>query len=722
MPDTRPTFYGTFRESNAVHLEILEPPIAAGVPIELDIFEGPDGTTMLATLEAAREKRLNPMLGDLGAASFVINRHDPKATPEILRVGNYAKYKIGGKYRFGWWIEDVDWTRVAREEKRGEDVKVAGVGAMGCLKHGTWWVEAYTGGVAPADGKWSFPAGSRRGDILLTLIEELQARPDGPVIPQVGIGWAEGVDSQGAVWDDDTEAAYELGYGALETWKQLTALGLESEMTHDLQLRTYVELGRHFEPAPTGNGAVTLLLGRHILEDHHREHDSRKTRLVVRGAEGLTITVIDPALEAEIGERREGSISVSNSSDPTTLQRAGTAQLQALILETEAIEIPVAHDDDPGGYQPWVHYREGDWIGVERIDGTIEAMRIAGMRLEETVNDYALRLQLNSRRVEALIRLKRMIDALGGGGAGSGTSTGSSIEQGGQAGGGGTTDGRVRVASGDALGYLYDQVDAGNGIGKAIAGAGGAQQLELRLDLPGAIEDDVPAWDAVAGLFVPRPRGAGGGGGGGWADTIVAPATPHADNDEFNDGAIAAAWATIDTGAGVATWTERGDVLSVLNPGGDAAHNMHARVKPLAALAVGDYIETAIRLAAVAGNYPTLGLIFGDGATAGAGAQAALMYQNGAIQMASVTGYNAVTHTGATATPGPVRVMPWLYLRWIYQGANTWRSQWSPDGVTWLTVGDIARTLTPTHGGIYSQGWTFGPTFVGTFDYFRRGP
>ena len=511
---TRPTFYGTFRESNAVHLEILEPPIAAGVPIELDIFEGPDGTTMLATLEAAREKRLNPMLGDLGAASFVINRHDPKATPEILRVGNYAKYKIGGKYRFGWWIEDVDWTRVAREEKRGEDVKVAGVGAMGCLKHGTWWVEAYTGGIAPADGKWTFPPGTPRGDILLALVEELQARPDGPVIPQVAIGWAEGVDSQGAAWDDDTEAAYEIGYGALETWKQLTALGLESEMTHDLQLRTYVELGRHFEPAPTGNGAVTLLLGRHILEDTHREHDSRKTRLIVKGADGVTITVVDPALEAEIGERREGSISVSNTSDPTTLQRAGVAQLQALILETEAIEIPVAHDADPGGYQPWVDYREGDWIGVERTDGTVEAMRIAGMRLEETVNDYALRLQLNSRRVEALIRLKRMIDALGGGGTGSGTSTGSSIEQGGSSGGGTTSDGRVRVASGDTLGYLYDQVDAGNGIGKAIAGAGGAQQLELRLDLPGAIEDDVPAFDQAAGLWVPRPRGAGGGGGG----------------------------------------------------------------------------------------------------------------------------------------------------------------------------------------------------------------
>jgi hypothetical protein len=521
MPDTRPTFYGSFRESNAVALEILEPPLAAGVPIELDIYDGANPATMLATLEAARSKRWNPQLSDVGAGSAVLNRHDPKATPAIIRRGNLAKVKIGGKYRGAWWLEDIDRTLVARGEKGAEDIKIAGRGEIAYLERGTMWTESYVGD-DPIDGRWDLGeagTGNALGDMLRRVLEELQARPDGSPVPHLSIGWPYGSDSQGAAWDDTADLEPEVGANTLGVWQQLTALGLESEMTHELEMRTYRELGRHFEQPPTGNGSVTFLQGKHILGDWH-ERDrggARKTRVIVKGADNVTLTVADLAAEADpyLG-RRETSISVGSSSDPTTLQRAGEMTLAALRAEGEQLELPVAHGSGPGEYEPFVHYRNGDFVAVERSDGTYETHRIVGMIFEEIPGDYALTLQLNSIRVEALIRLKRMIDALGGGSTTAGTSGGSAISgggSGGSGGGGSTGDGKVSSGPGDTPGYLYDQLAAGNGIAKALTGGGAAQDVELRLDLPGAIEDDVPAWDDTAGLWVPRARGAGGGAG-----------------------------------------------------------------------------------------------------------------------------------------------------------------------------------------------------------------
>lgn len=508
MPDTRPTFYGSFRESNAIALEIIEPSAAVGVPIELDIYDGASPATMLATLEGARAKRWNPQLHDAGALSFLINRHDPKATPAIIRRGNLAKVKIGGTYRGAAWLEDIDRTLVASGEKGAEDIKVGGRGELAYLERATMWPTAYAG-PQPTGGRYVLEG--PLGDIALRIVEELLARPDGSPTPYLAIGWSDGADSQGAAWDDSAKLEPETGANVYAVWQQLTALGLESEMTHELELRTYRERGRHFEQPPDGNGSVTFLLGRHILGPWH-ERDrggARKTRVIVKGANGSSFIVSDPAAEADpyIG-RRETSISVSGTSDPTTLQRAGEATLASLRYEEEQLELPLAHDDEPGGYQPYVDYRPGDYVAIERDDGTLETHRIAGLIFEEIPGSYALTAQLNSIRVEALIRLKRMIDALGGGSTTSGTSGGSAISGGGTGGqgGGGRSDGKVAAAEGDTPGYLYDQLQPGNGIGTALVGGGAAQDVELRLELPGIDEDEVPAWDAAAGEFVARPR------------------------------------------------------------------------------------------------------------------------------------------------------------------------------------------------------------------------
>lgn len=748
MPDTRPTFYGLFRESNAVHLEILEGGLAAGVPIEFDVYDRDDLATMLATLEGAREKRYNPMLGDYGSGSFVINRNDPKATDYNLRPGNLVKCRLGGLYRFAWLVEDTDWTEVAQNEKGAEDVKVSGRGAMAYLNNAAMWTESFIGD-GPIAGKWDLGAagtGNARGDMLLRAIDEALARPDGTPLPFLQVGWDYGSDSQGAAWGDTNELAADVGLELGRLWEQLTALGLESEMTPALELRPYVELGRHFEPAPTGNGAVAFLRGRHIQGDwHERRRDARKTRMIVKGAESTTLVVIDPALEAEIG-RREGSVSFSNTSDPTTLQRGGEATLASLKGEQEALELPIVHDAGAGGYEPYVDYRLGDWIGVELRDGTLAPHRIVGLRFEEVPNDYALVVQLNSRRVEALVRLKRMIDALGGGGTGGGTSGGSAISGGGSSGsGGGGSSGKVAAAAGDTPGYLYDQLEQGPGIIKELTGAGSAQAVRLSaalqmgqlldVDLTGITNGQAPIWSAALGLFLPGSGAAGAAASGFLASTKGAPA---AIDDEFSSPTLDPKWTLLGGAvAGAVDLLQAADVTRydlttrpgqlLLQHGSAATREIQLRqdvmlpdgASIVAAISASQHSTTLtadeLQLGVVlndsdvgfiSGNYLALYAVEVDTVP-----EIQTIQSGGSAAIVTTLGYGTLNAAGKP-----------LFVR-IARAGLTYTAWVSGDGTTWLNVGQVTFAAALSNIWIFSRnaGATGTPVPIQAIHWIRQG-
>src|SRR3954466_12114322 len=95
------------RESNQLFLQIVGATPAAGVPIELDVYDGASPSTMLATIENAARRSFQIVLDDLGAGSFVLPKTDPKNTAAIIRKGNLVKCRVGGIYRHAWWIDDL---------------------------------------------------------------------------------------------------------------------------------------------------------------------------------------------------------------------------------------------------------------------------------------------------------------------------------------------------------------------------------------------------------------------------------------------------------------------------------------------------------------------------------------------------------------------------------------------------------------------------------------
>lgn len=510
MPDTRPTFYGSFRESNAVPLQVPAPPILAGLPLEVDVYDGSSPATMLATLEAARAASFAVVKDDVGSGQFTLPADDPKAVH--LQTGNIVKFKLGGVYRFAIVLDEPKLIPAAEGSAARYEVGGQGVGIM--LDRAVLYLE-HTFASEPL------------GAILHTVVSEQLLKTPSP-LPHLTVDFNDTTDSDGAVWTDTATLGLSKGASVLDVWKQLVSLGLDSRVTHTLKLQAYRELGVHRD-GTSSSDPVVLRQGRHFTVDPElvgRGAGSR-SRVLVIGEGGASFEVIDASIESNplIG-RRETALSFG-SADPTTMQRAGTALLRSLQLESEALKLPVVHGLDPGDYEPWVDYDVGDWVLID-IPGKLELapMRVVGMQVDQgdTPFDWGLTLDLNSYSLEADLRLKRQLDALGGsqvsGGGVNNVSLGSSNVS------GTSSSGKASVESGDTPGYLYGKVDAVSPIVKAIVGSSGNRQLQLGFAGLGLDElldvdtvttppDDGQAlvYDDASGLWVPGDVASGGGGG-----------------------------------------------------------------------------------------------------------------------------------------------------------------------------------------------------------------
>lgn len=716
------------RESNTLFLEILDATAVAGVPIELDVYDGADPQTMLATLENAYGRQFQSVLSDLGAGQFSLNRNDPKNTAAIIRQGNLVKAKIGGVYRFAWFMDDIADVPLTPGEGADQSITVSGRGPAAILDRAIVYPPVYppatirrVGSTEVSNGGATTivvtrPTGTKVGDVIYVAITTTGGSDADIDPPGSGQGWAEiertnadtslavavfrkrvtaannapssvfsldasrnaaaialtfrgvnkdgatfqqasqenassvnikaptltpdlvnsrlvvfaatrdgtaitppggytevrdiaagglvtleasdrsngtsldptgvvtavagtaaknvgvhvlmapssesaanysgltwgailddqlteaqdrgaladltydfdaTVDSHGQPWVDTPVIGFPAGTPVLDVWRQATAMGLDSLVTHDLKLQVWEDYSRT-------RTDVVFRAGYHLtdkVEKRLTEH-GMKSRLLVEGAGGLYFEVSDPAIEANpyVG-RREGFLSFTNAADPTTMQRGGQATLTTLAAEGESLSLPVRHGLGAGQYEPWVDYREGDWITLD-VPGTYDLVpfRIVSITVSEAGPDYDVVLDLNSMTLEYLAKVKRMLDQLGGAqGSATGSAAGA-LSAAVTAGPSAAGAGKVQAAIGDTAGYLYDKVAAGAGVTKALVGEAGSQQLQLSAagaaNLDALTDVDVSTtpptdgqaliYDLASTLWKP---GAGAGGGAG--------VTPH---------------------------------------------------------------------------------------------------------------------------------------------------------------------------------------------------
>lgn len=348
------------------------------------------------------------------------------------------------------------------------------------------------------------------GAILSTLIDRAHTRG---AITDLTYTFTGAADSAGQPWPDTFDLTFHAGTTLLDVWRQLVALGMEGECTHDLVLGAYVDRTRD------RTADVILRKGYHFLGNvENRAHLSGiRSRLLVEGAGGRMIEVTDPVLEAvPVIGRREGFLSMATSDAATDLARAGTKSLELSSLEDQARSIPVAHGLlTVGHYEPWEDYRPGDRVGLDP-DGTgiISEERIVGITIAQAGPlDYFVTLDLNAIALEASIRMRRELDALSG--TGSHSAGGSSLGLGAAGGGGGSGNGQVAATSGDTLGYLFDKIDAGSKMLKTLGylSVPGNRTVELDVNTL-ALGTGTPTIDKFLrgdGAWAAPPGGTGAG-------------------------------------------------------------------------------------------------------------------------------------------------------------------------------------------------------------------
>lgn len=204
--------------------------------------------------------------------------------------------------------------------------------------------------------------------------------------------------------------------------------------------------------------------------------------------------------------------------------------------------------------------------------------------------------------------------------------------------------------------------------------------------------------------------------------TAIYPAfTVTGQSDEFDDESFSG-FTSVTSGNHAPTLTESNNVLSIYTPGSDPSAELHAWVKS-ATVAVGDYIEIAIRGAGRPQDFNVCGVVMADGATYGAGQQAIFHWSPNEVKfvLSDFSGYNTQDafngFTGATNVPATD-----MLLRLKYSAANKFRGYTSPDGVSWVDVtGEISITLTPTYVGFFYSTWGGTLPFVWSIRYFKKG-
>jgi hypothetical protein len=507
------------RESNAVHLEILEQAFALGVPIEVDIFDGSSPATLLETLENAKDVTFQEELSRPGSGSFRINRHDPKATSAVVDRENLAKIKLGGVYRFAFWMRERKIEVLQEGEEEAEYWSIGGPGALIVLDRAEMWTESYIGD-DPIEGVWDLGAagtGNAVGQMAFRVLEESLAKTPSP-IGVVTTNWDYDADSQGNVWSDSADVEVNVGDNLLDVFEIFRGLGFEYRMRHDLLLEAFVELGRHFDVASSPVRPVVFRGGQNVTTAlSRRSQGGLASRVLVKGSGDLIVQVVRPDIEADphIG-RREIFLSVSNAKDATTMQRAGEAELAGRLLDTEAISFGVDHGTDPGEYEPYVDYAVGDWITLDEPGVyDLASYRIVGWTIKQNEDNYDVFLDCNSIELEALLKIARKAGLDKAGGSTGGSST---VQGGGGSGSGGSTasSSKVAVATGDTPGYLYDKIQEGAGVTKALVGPSGSRKVELSaslsdladVDASGISDGDVLVWSSSLGLYLPEAPGA----------------------------------------------------------------------------------------------------------------------------------------------------------------------------------------------------------------------
>ena len=209
----------------------------------------------------------------------------------------------------------------------------------------------------------------------------------------------------------------------------------------------------------------------------------------------------------------------------------------------------------------------------------------------------------------------------------------------------------------------------------------------------------------------------------GWMTYLQKPdGVSHAYDDEFDGAVLSPDWTEVNITAGPQTNTVERGLLSMKVEGGAVA-DFQGLLKPLDSLSFPLTIEGAFRLfGTTAGGTTMMGIGFSDGVIAASNLMFARTWSTVGTVGSMHGTLTAVDSANTTmGTRGGNNVSSHIYFRVVWRSANTFAILVSPDGVTYddWGLGDVSKTMTPTHFGIACLNWGAADPSFGAYEYFR---
>ena len=225
--------------------------------------------------------------------------------------------------------------------------------------------------------------------------------------------------------------------------------------------------------------------------------------------------------------------------------------------------------------------------------------------------------------------------------------------------------------------------------------------------------------DALVVVVASGGTSGGGGGGGGdpvppWVSHLYVPDDTPVEAVEFNG----ASGFTKVVPTGTATEVETRSLL-VVEVASASSGDRNGWMYPLAdPIPIGGWVETAFR---TIGNADGLvGVVISDGVTATDNMVQSTLFIGGSstVQRRDTGTFTAASGANSGSITRFIVASP-LYIRLIRTADNEWRSDISPDGVSWISfIAAFAATITPTHFGVTATS-TSASGLKAAFDYVR---
>ena len=199
--------------------------------------------------------------------------------------------------------------------------------------------------------------------------------------------------------------------------------------------------------------------------------------------------------------------------------------------------------------------------------------------------------------------------------------------------------------------------------------------------------------------------------------------------DEFNSDTMDPAWTRVDKTGGVsrAKWTQGAGVLSVLNEGGDAAAELHALMRPIenGMLNVGDAFVTSLAIMGDEGSGANHigGILLSDQIVPETGyQQSSMVWTNHVKGEYQVSPFSFMDFKTSINQPTSAKLAypARIYLRLVKTDSDKWRSDYSPDGVSWLKGSVNTFALTPIYVGFFSTSWLGYRKSIISYEFLRR--